>query len=81
MGGRASGASHYERASSVPRLDGMVMEVERIGEEIIFDTVVSSLSFGLHSFSFLTPKVVQAHSRKWCNSENPRKSQKNHKSL
>ena len=39
MGGRASGASHCERASSVPRLDGMVMEVERIGEEIIFEGV------------------------------------------
>lgn len=58
MGGRASGASHCERASSVPRLDGMVMEAERIGEEIIFDTVVSSLSFGLHSFSFLFPSVT-----------------------
>lgn len=58
MGGRASGASHCERASSMPRLDGMVMEVERIGKEIIFDTVDSPLSLGLHSFSFLSPSVT-----------------------
>ena len=58
MRGRASGASHCERASSMPRLDGMVMEVERIGEEIIFDTVDSPLSLGLHSFSFLSPSVT-----------------------
>ena len=42
----------------MPRLDGMVMEVERIGEEIIFDTVDSPLSLGLHSFSFLSPSVT-----------------------